>query len=295
MTAVPLVSVVTASYNMDQYVREAVDSVLAQDWPALEIIVVDDGSTDDTQAVLTAYADEPRVTLISQPNRGQTKAKNAGLAAARGEFVAFCDADNAWLPGKLTRQVPVLQASPSAAVAYGDIVLMDGEGRAMPGLAPERYSGRITDRLLITNFVTFNTTVVRRRVIEEFGGFDESLRMAIDYDLWLRISTRYDFLYQPEPFVRYRIWGGQMSHRQEERFATFLKLFERFLKNYPDSVTPEQVRAAWARNYTQRGRLRADAGNLRGALQDFGRALRYRPHDAFLWKSVARLVAGKLG
>jgi glycosyltransferase involved in cell wall biosynthesis len=288
----PLVSVVVAAYNMDRYVREAVDSVLAQEWPALEVIVVDDGSTDATVAALAAYAGESRVRVIRQANAGQTVAKNVGLRAARGEYVGFCDADNAWLPGKLSRQVPLLEAAPDAAVAYGDIALFDGEGRPLPAPPVKRYGGRITQRLLLENFVTFNTALARRRVLEEFGGFDESLRMAIDYDLWLRISTRYEFVYLPEPLVRYRIWGGQMSHRVEERFANFLSLFERFLAAHPDCVTPAEARRVWAVNYAQRGRSRAQRRLFRGALQDYWRAFRYRPYEPFLWKSVARLLLG---
>ncbi len=295
MSDTPLVSVVTATYNMGRYVREAVDSVLAQDWPALEVIVVDDGSTDDTAAALAAYEGEPRVRVIRQANAGQTAAKNAGLRAARGAYVGFCDADNAWLPGKLARQVPLLEAAPAAAVAYGDIVLMDSDGRPLPAPPVRRHGGRITRHLLLENFVTFNTALVRRRVLEELGGFDASLRMAIDYDLWLRISTRWEFLYLPEPLARYRIWGGQMSHRTDERFANFLRLFERFLAAHPDCVTPAEARRAWAVNYAQRGRSLAERGRRREALADFWRAFRYRPQEPLVWKSVARLLVGGRG
>jgi glycosyltransferase involved in cell wall biosynthesis len=291
----PLVSVVTATYNMGRYVTQAVDSVLAQDWPALEAVVVDDGSTDDTAQVLQAYAGDRRVRVIRQANAGQAAAKNAGIRAARGTYIGFCDADNAWLPGKLSRQVPLLRANPAAGVVYGDIVLMDGEGRALPTPPVRRYGGRVTQRLLMANFVTFNTALLPRSVLEEFRGFDESLRMAIDYDLWLRISTRHEFLYLPEALARYRIWPGQMSSQTEERFANFLRLFERFLETHPECVTPSQARRAWARNYAQRGRSRAAGGNRSGALRDYGRAFRYWPPDPYLWRSVVRLMLGLRG
>lgn len=292
--AAPLVSVVCACYNMGRYVREAVDSVLAQDWPAVEVIVVDDGSTDETPAALAAYADDPRVVIIRQANAGQTAAKNAGLRAARGEYVGFCDADNAWLPGKLARQVPLLRANPRVGVVYGDVALIDGEGRPLPTPPVKRYGGRITGRLLEDNFVTFNTTLLPRRVVAEFGGFDESLRMAIDYDLWLRVSTRYEFLYLPEPLVRYRIWGGQMSHRTEERFASFVRLLERFLATHPGAVTAAEVRRGWAHTYVSRALWRARNGQPREAWRDFGRALRRRPWDARLWRSAAAVALGRV-
>jgi glycosyltransferase involved in cell wall biosynthesis len=290
MGQAPLISVITATYNMGRYVREAVESVLAQDWPAIEVIVVDDGSTDETARVLEAYADDPRVKVICQANAGQTVAKNVGLRAARGDYIGFCDADNAWLPGKLVRQVPLLQANRTAGVTYGDIVPMDAEGRPLPMWPAKRYGGWITQRLLLENFVTFNTTLLPRQVVEEFGGFDESLSMAIDYDLWLRISAHYEFIYLNEPLVRYRIWGGQMSHRIEERFANVMELVERFLATHPGCVTPTQANEAWARNYAQRGHYRAGHGRWGGALQDYWRAFRHRPYDGFLWRSMARSV-----
>jgi len=295
MSAEPLVSVVTAAYNMGQYVRQAVDSVLAQAGPAVEVIVVDDGSTDDTARALAAYADEPRVRVISQANAGQTKAKNAGLRAARGEFVRFCDADNAWRPGKLLRQLPLLRANPAVGVVYGDVALIGPAGEPLPAPPVKRWSGRITGRLLADNFVTFNTTLVPRRVLEEFGGFDESLRMAIDYDLWLRVSTKYEFLHVPEPLVDYRIWGGQMSHRTGERLDSYFRLLERFLERHPASVTRADVARAYAHTYVTRGIWRATQGQRADAWRDLRLACGRRPLDARLWRTAAALALGRLG
>jgi glycosyltransferase involved in cell wall biosynthesis len=293
MTRTPLVSVVTASYNMGQYVCEAVDSVLAQDYPSIEIIVVDDGSTDDTQQRLARYADDPRVTVIHQENQGQTVAKNRGLAAARGELIGFCDADNRWLPGKLARQVPILLDRPEIGVVYGDLQLIDGEGKPLPPPGTKRYSGRITGKLLIDNFVTFNTTLLRAETVRAMNGFDEGLRMAIDYDLWLRISLEHEFLYLPEPLVAYRIWGGQMSHRTGERMDNFFRLLEKFLREHPGAVTPAEGRRAWAHSLTTRGLWLASVGRKAEAWADYRRALVHRPHDKRLVKSIAKLVLGR--
>ncbi len=293
MNATPLVSVVTASYNMGRYVAQAVDSVLAQDYPNVENIVVDDGSTDDTPEVLARYADDPRVTVIRQANAGQTVAKNRGLAAARGELIGFCDADNRWLPGKLTRQVPLLLARPEVGVVYGDIDLIDGDDNPLPPPATRRYGGRITGKLLVTNFVTFNTTLVPRRVLDEVGHFDENLRMAIDYDLWLRISLKYEFLYLPESLVAYRIWGGQMSHRTGERMENFFRLLERFLRENPDAVTPAEARRAWAHSLTTRGQWLASVKRRGEAWSDYRRALGHRPHDLRTWKSLVKLALAR--
>jgi glycosyltransferase involved in cell wall biosynthesis len=295
MIETPLVSVVIAAYNMGQYIREAIDSVLAQDWPAVEVVLVDDGSTDETACALDAYADEPRVTVIRQANAGQTKAKNAGLRVARGEYVGFCDADNVWLPGKLRRQVPLLQANPGAGVVYGDVALIGPAGESLPAPRVKRWGGRISGRLLADNFVTFNTTLTPRRVLEEFGGFDESLRMAIDYDLWLRVSTKYEFLYVRETLVQYRIWGGQMSHRTGERLDSYFRLLERFLERYPDSVSQADVAGAYAHTYITRGIWRAREGDRAAAWRDLLLACRRRPIDIRLWRVAASLALGRLG
>ena len=290
MSHQPLVSVITATYEMGEYVDQAVDSVLSQDYPNVESIVVNDGSTDHTREVLAAYDDDPRVTVIHQENAGQTVAKNRGLAAANGEFVGFCDADNRWLPGKLSRQVPVLMERPEVGVVYGQIDLIDGDDNPLPPPKTRRYSGRITGKLLVDNFVTFNTTLTPKRILEEVGGFDERLRMAIDYNLWLQISLEYEFQYIDEPLVAYRIWDGQMSHRTGERMENFFQLLERFLEEHPEAVSRSEARHAWAHSLTTRGLWLASAGRRGEAWNDYQRALTYRPADMRTWKSLAKLV-----
>ncbi len=293
MTSQPLVSVITASYEMDQYVTQAVDSVLAQDYPNVESIVVNDGSTDQTREVLAKYDHDPRVTVIHQENAGQTVAKNRGLAAARGELIGFCDADNRWLPGKLARQVPVLLARPEVGVVYGDIALIDGDDNPLPPQKIQRLSGKITGQLLIRNFVTFNTTLTPKRILDKVGGFDERLRMAIDYNLWLQISLEHEFHYIDEPLVAYRIWGGQMSHRTGERMENFFRLLEQFLEDHPEAVTAAEARHAWAHSLTTRGQWLASVGRRSEAWSDYRRALGHRMHDKRTWKSFAKLLVGR--
>jgi glycosyltransferase involved in cell wall biosynthesis len=282
-----------ATYNMGLYVEQAVNSVLGQDYPAIEVIVVDDGSTDHTPAVLNQFADDPRVKVIRQDNAGQTVAKNRGLQAAQGKYIGFCDADNLWMPGKLALQVPLLETRGELAISYGDIQFIDGNNNDLPTPKVKRYSGKITGRLLIDNFVTFNTVLMPKQILKEAGGFDESLRMGIDYDLWLRLSVKYPFQYSAQSMVRYRIWGRQMSNRMEERFDNCFRLLERFLELESGSVNSTEVALGWAHTYVSRGRWRALQGDYRRALIDYAKAFGYRPGDLRLWKSVARLLVGR--
>jgi len=292
MTNQPLVSVVTATYNMAQFVKEAVDSVLAQTYGRVEAVVVDDGSSDSTPEVLAAYAEDPRVKVIRQDNAGQTVAKNRGLAACSGEIIGFCDADNAWLPEKLSTQVPVLLTEDSPGVVYGDVQFIDDQGQDLPTPEVKRHSGHITGPLLANNFVPFNTCVVPRRILDEMGGFDETLSMAIDYDLWLRISVRYRFHHLPQVLARYRIWGGQMSHRTGERLDNALRMMDKFLADHPGAASPADVRRAWAYTLTTKGRWHTREGRRSQALEDYQLALQKDPLDSRAWKSLIKLVLG---
>lgn len=276
---------------MAKYLPETIESVLSQDYPALEHIIVDDGSTDDTQQVLAAYVDEPRVKVMTQANAGQTVTKNRGWRAARGELIAYLDADDAWLPGKLAKQVPCFD-DPEVAVSYGRMIYVDGEGEPLPIEPMKAYDGRITAELLVDNFVSFPTIVVRRSVLEEVGGFDESLSMSIDYDLWLRISVDHEFRLVDEPLARYRIWEGQMSHRTGERLDNFFRLLDRFFTEHPDVVSESDRKRGYAHSYVTRAHWLLGEGRKTEALADIRRALGMRPHDRRAWRTLAKALTG---
>lgn len=283
-----LVSVVTAAYNMGRYIEETLDSILTQDYPQIESIVVDDGSTDDTAEVLRRYANDPRVRVVRQANAGQTVAKNRGIAEARGEFIAFCDADDTWRRDKLKLQIPRF-ADPRVAVVYGDIECVDGAGRVLPYHDIRHFEGRITAQMLMDNFVAFPTAVVRSTVLRGLGGFDESLSMSIDYDLWLRISVDHEFAFVPERIANYRIWEGQMSKRTGERLDNFFRLLDRFLAGNPGVVSKRDIDRAYAHAFVTRGYWSAGEGRRADAWRDYRSALLRDPLTPRLWRCVAAL------
>jgi len=292
-TQQPLVSVITATYNMANYVCEAIDSILNQSYPAVQCVVVDDGSTDSTPEVLKRYDDDSRVKVIRQTNAGQTVAKNHGLREADGELIGFCDADDRWRPDKLTIQVPLLLADSTTGVIYGNFQCIGPEGQNLETPVWKCPSGRITGSLLADNVVHFPTVLTRREILHEFEGFDENLSMAIDYDLWLRISTRYAFIHIPEVLVDYRIWGGQMSNRTGERLENAFRMTGNFLERHPESVTAAQARRAWAHTYVTRGLWHLREGRTREAISDFKRAFNNRPWDMRLWKTLVKWGLGR--
>ncbi|QIT56556.1 glycosyltransferase family 2 protein [Aquisalimonas sp. 2447] len=144
MTAAPLISIVTPTFNRAGYLPVAIDSVLAQTFPNLEYLIVDDGSTDNTSDVVNSYDDE-RIRYFRQENQGQSVARNVGIENSRGEFVCFLDSDDAWVPEKLQQQLEAFRAHPEAGVVYGDYIFIDAEGDTLSMRNMGRRSGWITE------------------------------------------------------------------------------------------------------------------------------------------------------
>jgi glycosyltransferase involved in cell wall biosynthesis len=227
---------------------------------------------------------------VREPRRGQASAKNAGIARARGEFIAFLDADDLWVPDKLEAQMPLFDDA-ATSIVYARMVHMDEHGRDGRVTDYPLHRGRITGHLLVFNFVAFGTTVARRACFERLGGFRESLRMGIDYDLWLRLSTECRFDYVDRPLLRYRVWPGQMSNDCTGRMLTGIQIMRRFLADHPGEVDPDTERVAWAHTYVGLGDcLRRNGGPLRSVLSTYARALRYKPTYAPGWKAVVKAL-----
>ncbi len=291
----PLVSVVIATYNMGQYLPLAVESVLNQEWSNLEVIVVDDGSTDDTLVVMRKFAIEPRVKYIRTENQGQPKAKNRGIFETSGEFIGFCDADDIWKPEKLRAQMRHFSEA-KVGVVYSEVSYIDqcGEPLANPN-DDHRYEGEITEHLLIRNFIPFGTAILRRECIEKNGVFDEDLPMGIDWDLWLRYSINWKFKYEPSKTYVYRIWPGQMSKNYRGRYENAFIILNKFLSRSQFSLPTSVISRAWADMYV--GRAIAIASSERTFYEPFRDIIsglrsdiRYWP----AWRSLAKLVIRRL-
>ncbi len=214
----PLVSVIIPTYNCRKYVLSAVNSVLRQSMPDLEVIVVDDASTDGT-ARLLADVDDDRLTVIrSDVNLGPAGARNLGLTYAGGAFVGFQDSDDIWVSTKLEKQICQYERAKSRdsteVVVYSSVEIMDEEGRSLGNLWDPSFlkQGDIFQALLVRNFVPCQSVLVKRRLIQEVGGFEPSMRYAEDYLLWLRLARRYRFYCVFEPLVRYRVHSGNLTN-----------------------------------------------------------------------------------
>jgi glycosyltransferase involved in cell wall biosynthesis len=221
----PTVSVVMAAKNYARFLPAAVESVFAQTVSDWELIIIDDGSTDETPAAIKPFLADRRVRYVRSDRLGQSRAKNLGVGLSRSEVVAFLDADDLWKPTKLEKQLVLLRAKPDAGVVFCLRELIDESGDLLPRpavLAPP--SGRVLADIFVRNFVCFSAVAVRRDVFDHVGGFDPQLDLSIDYDLWLRVARHYGFDYVPEELVLYRTGHGNLSQKLADRIATVFSI-----------------------------------------------------------------------
>lgn len=284
----PQISVVVTCYNYGNFVAECLDSLQKQTFSDFEVIVVDDGSTDKSAEQIYPYLKDRRFRYIKQKNGGQANAKNRGIKESKAELIAFLDADDQWEPKKLEKQIPLFSRQ-EVGVVYSRASHIDAEGRPLPMVSPGRYlqprRGRVTDFLLMDNFVSFSSSVVRRSCIEQFDGFNESLKMGIDWDLWLRISTKYQFDFVDLPLLIYRMGhAGQMSKNLEERQRCSDKIMHTFLMRFPEYVKKAVLRRAWAYTYMNRGEYHAK--------RNFSVALHYYYRSFLEWPISLKPIWG---
>lgn len=202
-------------YNAAQFLRESIDSVLSQNYPAIEVIAVDDGSTDGSLEILLEYGG--RITVIEQSRKGAAAARNAGVRAAKGRLIAFQDADDVWLPGKLVAQVEYLLANPATHIVFSQFAFWhaDEAGRYRDPSwfvnkpdtweLKQELSGYIYADELLDSCIAMIVPVIRREVFDAVGGFDEQLYAGSDYDFWLKATARFRAHKMPRCFALYRI------------------------------------------------------------------------------------------
>lgn len=195
----PLVSVIIPTYNRSSLVLEAVESVFKQTYVNFELIVVDDGSIDGTAEALNPY--KGRFVYISQDNRGVSTARNRGLQIARGEWIAFLDSDDFWLPVKLETQIRFFSQNPEALICQTEEIWIRNGRRLNPLKKHQKFSGDIFAPSLRLCLVSPSAVMIKRDLFERVGCFDEALPACEDYDLWLRISAQFPIFLIDQPLV----------------------------------------------------------------------------------------------
>ena len=234
------VSVVIATFNHARLLTEAIESALRQTLDPVDVVVVDDGSTDDTPAVLAGYG--TRVRVLRQPNRGLAAARNAGLAATRATYVAFLDADDVFAPTKLAEQVAVLERAPTVGWTYCD-VLIETVATGATATASERFGyraraldGWLFPELIHGNFIPAIAPLVRRTVLDVVGGFDEGLTALEDWDLWLRLALSAEARYSPAVLATYRVQRGGMSEDRSRMDRNRFRVLDKLYRTRPAAL-----------------------------------------------------------
>ena len=286
------VSVIIPSYNSQSTVGAAIESALAQNVEATEIIVVDDGSTDSTVEVLKNF--ESSIKIVRQANAGAAAARNAGAAAARGEYLAFLDADDVWLPGRLLRGILALQNNPRAVLSFCDYILTDASGKVLDRSHADRapLHKDLLDRAwpILPSAVT-----VRRSAFEKAGGFCEEFKGCGGEDpyMWLVLSEQGDFEYVSEALIMYRLGSAVSAVRKYERNR---RTFNRLIGERYGALGSNLIRESgryFAGMLLVGATEELDAGNLVGALRLIRRAHRYRPFLLFDLALAAKLCSAR--
>lgn len=206
----PLVSIVSPSLNQGRFIAKAIDSVLGQDYPHVELMVVDGASTDETLDVLRGYG--ARVRWVSEPDAGQAAAINKGFRLTRGDLLAWLNSDDTYAPGAIAAAVECFAAQPEAALVYGDAEFVDAEGRPLSPCSQVRPFD--LHRLVHEgDFIVQPAAFFRRSAFEAAGGLDESLHWSMDYDLWLKLARRFPVVYLPRTLAAYRLTGENKTLR----------------------------------------------------------------------------------
>ncbi|MCK4767441.1 MAG: glycosyltransferase [Desulfobacula sp.] len=236
----PLVSVILPTFNRAWTLKDAIESVLSQDYPKIELIVIDDGSEDGTQALLDAYKN--KIMILTQENSGVSAARNAGIKESRGEFIALLDSDDAWDKRKISCQVEFLKQNPNALICQTEEIWIRNGKRVNPKFKHKKPSGMIFEPSLELCLVSPSAVMMRRELFDMKGYFNEKFTVCEDYDLWLRVSSTLPVFLIDKPYTIKR--GGhedQLSsfHSQDKfRIRSLMNLIE------SNSLTRDQAKKA---------------------------------------------------
>jgi glycosyltransferase involved in cell wall biosynthesis len=279
-------------YNGKEYIASAIDSALGQKDVSVEVIVIDDGSTDETPEILRSYGDSIRV--LRQKNGGHVNARNNGSELAKGEWLAFLDADDEWLPEKLARQLA--RADTETAVIYTDRWNFGTIDRVA-----ERQSDGVTllegdvfEDLLMGNFITVSSVIIRKDVFEQLGKFDEDMKVCEDWDLWLRYSGGGGKIgLCPEPLMRFRWHPTSMSTNQERMCHGRMKVLEKALASPRGQKVPAALARRGYANVWKCSAWHAAHSDWKTALRWYGRAALAWPWDWSVYKEMAKCCLGR--
>ena len=245
----PLISVIIPAYNAEKTIKKTIHSVLNQTFSDFELIVINDGSQDSTLEIVSSISD-PRIQVFSYPHIGSNPTRNRGFSHSVGEFLAFLDADDLWTADKLEAQLKALQTHPQAAVAYSWTDFIDESDQSLNQGCHITENGNVFAQLLLTCFVVSGSNpLIRRQAFIEVGGFDDLLPASQDFDLYLRLAARYEYVAVTSPQVLYRMSSNSMCSNTRRQEATSLLVRERAFNQSPEPLPQPLKRHSIANFY----------------------------------------------
>lgn len=272
----PLVSVIMPTFNREVLLVEAVDSVLRQSYPHWELVIVDDGSVDNTAAIIKErYGNDSRIKYLHQPNQGQSVARNNGVEFSSGEYVAFLDSDNLWEEHRLREGVNVLTHNSEIGLCYADVIYIDAKGDEIHRVNMPRHSGFVFPKLIVDNFVSMNTVMVRRSVLPSSRPFNQANRLDEDYELWLDMSVKNQYFYIPQYLARYRIEGERISNNFMIRLDANEATVKKTIAKYGLSVAEANIRKGLSNHYLRRASIIGRHGSFWSALGCIRKSMGY--------------------
>jgi glycosyltransferase involved in cell wall biosynthesis len=286
----PRLSVIIPAFNgASRYLDEAIGSVLTQSYGDRELIVVDDGSTDETGRLVLRF---PQARYFRRgENGGQAAARNDGARLATGEFLAFLDQDDLWEPTFLAEAVAAIEKAPDAAALHTDGYQVSERNEVLEYDAAMKHTPTITQMLRGGHDVATSGALFRKRCFDSVGGYDAELRVWEDIDLAIRLYQRYPLRHLPKPLYRHRLYGHNVSRDIPSERA--LEGRRRFLEKHaaacpPDSAFARPLARDWGQYYSDLGKFRLRHGSVRGAREAFWLAMRYNPFDRKTFLRVIR-------
>lgn len=259
----PLVSVIVPTFNRERFLGDAIDSVLAQTYANFELIVVDDGSTDTTGELLAAHGEA--VQVIRQSNQGVSAARNAGIRASKGEFIALLDSDDYWLPEKMACQMDFFSTHPEAGICQTEEIWIRNGVRVNPKKKHRKHSGMIFEKTLPLCLVSPSAVMLRKSLLDEVGLFDPSLPACEDYDLWLRIAWKYPVHLIDTPLIIKRGGHPDQLSRIPELDKYRIRALAKILKQ--DGLSDAQ-RAAASAMLSEKCAIFANGCRKRGKIEE---------------------------
>jgi glycosyltransferase involved in cell wall biosynthesis len=246
--SIPEVSVIMPCYNHSRYLPESIESILGQSYGDLELIIADDCSSDNSVDVIESFKrrDKRIIGIYNKENKGASGSRNSAMTASKGNYVAFCDADDVWEKEKLRIQMNCMLNNRGYAAIHSDSTIIDGQGnptgeRFSSLHQSKKRSGSLFHELCIANFINIQTVLLRRQCVNDVGLFEEDIKYVEDWIYWVKVANRFNFFYIDEPLGRYRVHEGSTNKNIEGCTKNLIKGYNRILSNFPD--IPKKIRA----------------------------------------------------